>query len=343
MAFLTRYGTQYGQRTIRHGRVIYVSPTAQYSGIVSNITGAGGTSGTFGASDNNDGLSPERAVRTVTYAVNTLAQTGDTVVLLPGTHTTTAVLAPRAGVAIFGSGAGGGEGRGNPYVTETILTTSGSNHLFNIAANNIEIGYLQLRPITAFSTIAAFTGAAGGSISAASSTVGTNITGFYMHDFYIDLVTPAISLLTAGIDLAKRNAQAGENYATSAATFYGFVENGTIWSGGAQGPGIRTATAALHVRNVRFHNVDGAWASPFCVATNTDGTVIDSCIFTSSGTMSVCIEGKASRLFDAVTIVNCRFPRVGQVALPVDNFQVTAGANVIENYIGGSGTVVALS
>lgn len=342
--YLTRYGTQFGNRTVRHGRTIYVAPSAQYSGIVSNITGAGGTTGTFAASDNNDGLSPERAVRTVTYAVNTLAVAGDTVILLPGTHTTTAVLSPRAGVTIFGSG--GEEGRASMYETETSLTTSGSNHLWNLATSNVEIAYLRMYPITGFSTVSFQTAVSGSQAS------GTTVTGLYIHDCMIDLTAAAASgVLTAGIDFRKRAAAAGQDYATSTATVYGMIENCYFPSLGAQGPGIATATCSIHVRGCRFHNAmpGTTWASPFLVATNTQGSVIENCLWTTVGTgiFGNAINGSGTSAvmpLYALSIINCRFPASGQMdssaSGPVDAFSTALTATITESYSAGSGTAV---
>jgi len=333
--FLTRYGTQFGNRTIRHGRIIYVAPSAQYSGIASNISGGGGTTGTFGASDNNDGLSPERAVRTVTYAVNTLAVAGDTVILLPGTHTTTSILAPRAGVSIFGSS--GLEGRASMYVTECILVTTGSNHLWNLATSDVEIGYLRMRPITGFSVC--------------SFQTAVPVTGLYIHDCTIDLSTAAASgVLTAGIDLRKRSATAGETYTGLAtATVFGLIENCFFPSLGAQGPGIATATCSLHIKGCRFHNQgEGTtWASPFLVATATQSTILENCIWTTKGTglMGANIEGGSAGATPvyALSVINCRLTATGQVTAPglvVDNFGTALTASLTETYQGGTGTVV---
>ncbi len=349
MPFLTRYGTQFGLRSARHGRTIFVAPSAQYSGLASNISGGGGTTGTFGASDNNDGLSPERAVRTVTYAVNTLAQTGDTVVLLPGTHTTTAILAPRAGVAIFGCGMGTSDVARSMYTNESILTTSGSNHLWNLVTNNVEIGYLRMYPKETFSTMSFQTAVSATQATASPPT--NNVTGLYIHDCYFDLVSvgAVAGVLTAGIDFRKRSALSGETYSTSTATVFALIENCYFNAGSAQGPGIALATCSVHVKNCRFNVASPGivWASPFMVATNTQASLIENCVWTTNGTatMGAAIEGGSlgSTPLYAISIVNCRFPAAGQLtnAIAVDNFGTALTASLTESYLAGSGTAVS--
>ena len=344
MPFLTRYGTQFGLRSARHGRTIFVAASAQYSGLASNISGGGGTTGTFGASDNNDGLSPERAVRTATYAINTLAQTGDTVILLPGTHTVTATLAPRAGVAIYGCGMGTSDIARSMYVQETNLTISAAAHLWNLIRNNIEIGYIRMYPAVGFSTVTSQTTA---SLTAAGD-ITQAITGLYIHDCQIDLgATSASGLLTAGIDLRKRTTAAGENYGQSVATVYALIENCFFNAGFATGPAIATATASVHVKGCRFNiaSMGVLWASPFMVATNTQASLVENCIWTANGTSSYgdAIDGNnaGSQPLYAVQVVNCRFPAAGQLTngIALDNFG-TNMASVTESYLSGNATAV---
>lgn len=59
MPFLTKYGTQYGALPQTMGNVFFVSPTATYT-IGSN---------SYPASDEHDGLSPERALSTISQAI----------------------------------------------------------------------------------------------------------------------------------------------------------------------------------------------------------------------------------------------------------------------------------
>lgn len=94
MAYLTKYGTQFGALPITLGNVYFVAPAASY-------TVAGNA---YSASDNNDGLSPERALLTIGQAIsNATASAGDVIALLPGTHTTaSAAAASKAGLTFVG-------------------------------------------------------------------------------------------------------------------------------------------------------------------------------------------------------------------------------------------------
>jgi len=94
MAFLTRYGTLIGEVTPTLGRILFVSPSASYT-----INGEAKE-----ASDDNDGLAPDRAVRTVARAIAlATASVGDVIALLPGTHTSaTQVAISKAGLTFVG-------------------------------------------------------------------------------------------------------------------------------------------------------------------------------------------------------------------------------------------------
>lgn len=94
MAFLTRYGTVIGDVPTTLGRVFFVAPTSAYT-----INGQA-----FEASDDNDGLAPDRAVRTIARAIAlATANVGDTIALLPGTHTSaTQVAINKAGLTFIG-------------------------------------------------------------------------------------------------------------------------------------------------------------------------------------------------------------------------------------------------
>lgn len=93
MPFLTKYGTQFGALPQTMGRVFFVAPSDSYT--------VNGTA--FSASNDNDGLSPERAVRTIAQAVtNASASVGDVICLLPGTHTSAVAAVSKAGLTFVG-------------------------------------------------------------------------------------------------------------------------------------------------------------------------------------------------------------------------------------------------
>lgn len=136
MAFLTKYGTQFGQLPITVGNVFFVAPSATYT-----VAGRA-----YSASDDNDGLSPERAVLTIARAVAlATASVGDVIALLPGTHTTTSAVAlSKAGLTFVGlpyfpqATVGGGFYGWQPPVTITsdsttaLALTAADNAFYNI-------------------------------------------------------------------------------------------------------------------------------------------------------------------------------------------------------------------
>jgi hypothetical protein len=75
------------------GKTIFVAPSASYT--------VGGNA--YSASDDNDGLSPERAKLTISGAItNATANAGDVIALLPGTHTSAAAALSKAGLTFVG-------------------------------------------------------------------------------------------------------------------------------------------------------------------------------------------------------------------------------------------------
>ena len=90
MAFLTKYGTLWGAIPMTAGQVLWVAPSSPYS-----VDGR-----SYDASDDNDGLSPEKAKRTIGSAITAAtANAGDVICLLPGAHTTaTAAAVSKAGL-----------------------------------------------------------------------------------------------------------------------------------------------------------------------------------------------------------------------------------------------------
>src|SRR3990167_11547235 len=94
MAYITKFGGFWGMLPQTSGRIFWVAPSATYT-----VEGR-----TYAASDGNDGLSPERAFRTVDYAVGqTTANVGDVIVLMVGAHSVSATVAVDvAGITITG-------------------------------------------------------------------------------------------------------------------------------------------------------------------------------------------------------------------------------------------------
>lgn len=152
MGFLTKYGTIWGQIPQTTGRVFWVAPSDSYT-----VEGR-----TYPASDSHDGLSPERALRTVDYAVGlTTASVGDVIVLLPGSHSVSSTITVDvAGLVITGipgntpmpaDRAGGGSVKNRCQIT----TTEAAGAIFTVTAADTEIAWLDFVPIIAGSAISA--------------------------------------------------------------------------------------------------------------------------------------------------------------------------------------------
>lgn len=320
--WLTKFGREYGQTPRRMGNTYFVAPSASYT-----ISGPQGQR-SYSASDDNDGLSPERALRTVTRAVAlTVASAGDIIMLLPGTHTVTATVTPVAGSTIIGEQpAFGGRRWAKPT---TILTIRGtSDELLNIAADDIEIGYLTLQGTATYSIVS-------------FQTTGA-IKGFYLHDYLIDMdYKSGISIDSHGIDFGNRaGGQGRSRIGSTIAVATAYLENGVHLSNGANGQALHLATCSVHAFNLRFHNSAGTWASPVVIATNTDETLIDSCVWTTGATMNVAVSGYvagyAPDITDGVYIQNCR---VGNVSTAFSSFHVNT-VRICENYAYQSGSAV---
>lgn len=147
MGYITKYGAFWGQVPQTSGRIFWVAPAASYT-----VEGR-----TYTASDSNDGLSPERAVLTIDYAVGLCtANVGDVIVLLPGSHTVTAtVTLDIAGITITGipgdiphssAHSAGAGARCRSQVT----TSEAAGNIFTLtgAGDDVEIAYIHFNLIT---------------------------------------------------------------------------------------------------------------------------------------------------------------------------------------------------
>lgn len=143
MAFMTKYGSLWGDIPVSTGRVFFVAP--------SNYTVEGRS---YSASDNNDGLSPERALLTINQAVtNATADVGDVIMLIPGSYTFAATQTiSKAGLRILGIAGGMLEQheRGTRTTRYPVsVTTSASADIFTVTAARTEIAFLHLVPVSA--------------------------------------------------------------------------------------------------------------------------------------------------------------------------------------------------
>lgn len=355
MAYLSKFGTLWGVPPLSQGRVYWVAPSSPYY-----IDGR-----SYDASDNNDGTSPERALSTLARALvlaglgqtlagggGAISNSGEVIILLPGTHTVTALVrAQTAGVTITGIPSSRLVGSAGAWGTSlvrpaSILTSTGtSTPLLSIEANNIEVANLTLRPTAGFSAVIF------------RNQIATAPTGFRLHDCTFDLETPVPSISTYGLDFAYRadNAtSAGNGYAakgsgaTSGVAYAtAYVERCTWIANGAQGRGVDLATANVVFRDCLFHVASGVWATPFAVATDARGCVIQNSIWSvaANGTFGDCIDGTRADRADALQVLDCRFPRAAVITTgsPIDNVVVAGSITATECYAADNATAIATS
>ena len=297
MGYLTKYGAFWGLIPVTVGRIHWVSPADSYY-----IEGRA-----YSASDNNDGLSPERALRTVAQAMsNAIASANETIALLPGDHTTTASIAwSKAGITMTGIQGG----TVNPSSPRTTLTTSATDEVINVTAPGGEFSNICLIPVT--------------------TQIGLDISGaaigFHMHDFSIDVFTPAVSSSTIGVS-------------TNGSTFRVLIERFYAEADGGQGNVIvASGCRNMTISNGRIHHTAGTWGSTILCGAASSGLLIENCNWVSyaSGTpLTVGVNGTGATITNGVEVRNCLFGQ--NVTTPVDNFGAGL-CTLVNNYKAGVG------
>ncbi|KPK68179.1 hypothetical protein AMJ82_08945 [candidate division TA06 bacterium SM23_40] len=275
MPYLTSYGGIWGAIPQSQGRVFWVS--AGDSCVVNGET--------YHASDNNDGLSPERPCRRVNHVIDNLvtANAGDVVVLLAGTHTlqnaagtSTSLAMDTAGVTLMGLPCG----QGNFLQQRTTIAAVTGDQNVNVTAANIEIAYLNFIPVTADTAI---------DISAD----GDNV---HIHHCSFDLSTPAADTGTKGIEFIG-------------AASYPLIHHIYAYCDGAQGPAIELGTINYGVvRDCIMVCTAGSWAAAMVTGAGGTTNLVENCIFLCDGTaITDAITGGASAA-GAWTFRFCHFP-----------------------------------
>ena len=322
MPYLTRYGSYWGTVPTTSGNVYWVAPTATYT-----VEGR-----TYSSSDNNDGLSPERALATLAQAVTLVtASAGDVVVLLPGTHTMTAVATlSKAGVTYTGMPGSSpivtGRMAGSGARNKTAVTASASTNTFNITAADVEIAYMHFTAVSAQRSI---------SLSNLADRA-------YLHDLTFDM-SAAESTSTIGIGL---------NFSgTGTTTRLDDVHiRNCFWSvSGGQGGAVEAANTCTNTvieASTFLLTGDTAWANAILFGTGVSlGTFIRDCDFlvTATGTtITDAIDVVVNTVDGSNSVYRCYVP-VGGGAF---NVAATADGIVVDSYTAGStgtNTVLATS
>jgi hypothetical protein len=295
MSWPDNYGRLWGQIPSTAGQVFWVAPSASYT-----VNGQ-----SYQASDDNDGLAPERALVTVDRAWNLVtADVGDVIVLLPGTHSPAAsIAADVAGVTMTGLPGGAGN---YLYQKTTIAAVTGDQNI-NVTAADIEIAYLHWIPVTADSAI---------DLSAAADRL-------HIHHCSFDMITAAANVGTMGID------------AIGAASNV-LIDHCYFECDAAQGPGI-TAGGLLDsvIEDCDFSQTSGTWAAAITQAAGGRRLIIRRCLFhVGNGTMTVGILGTTGGEVSMAQIDNCIF--ADSVTNAVDTYDA-GDCEIVECYQSGLG------
>lgn len=300
MANITKYGTLWGAIPQTQGRIFWVAPSASYT-----VDGR-----SYSASDNNDGLSPERAVLTLDYAVGLCTDNaGDVIVLLNGAHSWSASVAVDvAGITITGLPGG----KGHPGYKRASITTTASDEVINVTAADVEIAHLMVIPVTTKTGI--------------DYTAGAD--RLYVHDCAFDLYTAAANTGTKGIASTSAIINCDRLW----------IENNYFESDGAQGPAIDVGDSnKYYVRNNIFVLTAGTWAKA-CEAsgvTNQTGVWEGNRFLPMAGaTMTDGVTGSDMTSASSVVFIGNFFS--DDVTVPTDDWGA-GDAVLAENYQGSIG------
>ena len=316
MGYLTKYGSFWGFIPQTQGRIFWVAPAASYT-----VEGR-----SYSSSDNQDGLSPEQAFRTVDYAIGQCtANAGDVIVLLTGAHSVSATVAVDvAGITITGipSGVPASQARssgGGTLNRTTITTTETSGIIFTVTVADVEIAYLHLIPIAA---------GAGISISNAGDRA-------YVHD------------CTFRIGAVDSTAQFGVNFplgtGTTTVNDDSVVRNCYFLATANVGPAVRAVgtVLGLTIENSTFDlRSSTAWddAIELTLEGNRDILIRDCDFLTQSGATVItdCIDVTGMTTDKTVNVFRCYFPEGSDAIEASGTLDVACAENYLATSTGGA-------
>lgn len=316
MGYITKYGSFWGMLPQTSGRLFWVAPAASYT-----VEGR-----TYTASDDNDGLSPERAFLTTDYAIGqTTASVGDVIVLLPGSHTGTATITVDvAGITITGIPGstplpGARSNGGGPLNRSSITNTGTAGRIFSVTADDVEIAYLDLQPTVA--------GGVGVYISMAADRT-------YVHDCSI-IMDGTAAVTTYGI--WYYDDVTGVNQRGRIRNCY--FQSGTATTSGANGPAIIAggSVRGLVIEQCTFELMGtAAWADAILSTGITNELTIRDCDFiqptNATTVMTDAIDVTLATTGGGCKVFRCYFTE------GTDAFQSTATDDCIaaECYMSGT-------
>lgn len=281
MGYITKVGSFWGTVPVTSGRIFWVAASDTYT-----VEGR-----SYSASDNNDGLSPERAVRTVDYSISLCtADVGDVIVLLPGAHSSAATVTVDVdGITITGLPHNNPipslHGSSGPARNKCSITnTATAGFIFTVSADDVEIAWLDLIPVTA--------GGRGIYAQAGADRL-------YVHDCTFSMIAAAATS-TYGIALGTLATGVVDDCIVRNCTFI----SGSSAQSSANGAGVVAITTAygLAIENCTFSmKGTAAWARSIeSLSAGTTNTIIRDCDFLNSSTAST--EGITTAIFTGATI-----------------------------------------
>ena len=306
MSALNMYGLLWGDLPLSTGRVFWVAPAS--------YTVAGKT---YESSDNNDGLSPFRALRTVNQAVtNATADVGDNIIIIGANTFTATQTISKAGLKIFGLP--GGYVNSQEHGTRTTrytttVTTSASAAVFTVTAARTEIAFLHIVPVA---------GQAGIDLAAADVN---------LHDLTWNISTAA-NTATFGISVTGASARPR-------------IANNYVYVSDNQGPFLRCAAAAAGMDGgalIRSRIVlagSTAWDDVVEITTGVDNfEIADTDFMCSSGALiTTCVNVTGNTNDHGVRVMRCMHP----VSTTLTTATATSDIVLCNNYIatirGGTG------
>ena len=307
MGYLTKWGGMWGDIPLTSGRIFFVAPTSY------TIEGR-----SYSASDNNDGLSPERALATVNqFVTNATADVGDMCILVPGTYSFSATQTiSKAGLKVYGIP--GGLLDPHEHGTRTTrypasVTTSASAAVFTVTAARTEIAFLHIIPPSA---------QAGVDLAAAD---------LNLHDCTWNMSTAA-NTATFGISVTGASARPR-------------ISNHYVFVADNQGPFLRCASATgaltggVLQRSLIYLTGDTAWDDVVEITTGVDNFMVRDCDFfhSSGAVMTDVIDVTGNTDDHAVAVVRCMHAVAGDLTEATATSDIVLCNNYIATIQGGTG------
>lgn len=335
MGYITKYGTLWGAVPQTTGSVFFVAPVSSSSSAYTIENRS------YQASDDNDGMSPERALATINRAVAlATANNGDIIVPLPGTHNASSAAGATAagnialskpGVSIFGLPCFSGGFLSFGFLKpQTIITAPAATIAMSATAANISICNVSVLPITQ---------KAGIDFTTAADTL-TVVNCFF------DLATPLGHASTKGL-AATGATQANKKLFVKNCYF---EEDNTGTSHGAAldvGAGIGFRVEGNHFYNLGTGAGVGAWTLAVQVNDVAHGMFKGNEFYTLLGSAAAITAGIKGVSMTGASELQCWYNLFGvTVTNPITNF---AGADVdlLNNYVatvaGGTGGTLITS